>query len=58
MKESAANEPLTTTLTSLRIDNSGCSVIYTFDHTSETPLVIITCDIPNKRGYLLIDVSL
>ena len=35
----------------LRIDNSGRSVIYTFDHNSETALVIITCDIPNKREY-------
>ena len=33
----------------LRIDNSGRNVIYTFDHNSETALVIITCDIPNKR---------
>ena len=33
----------------LRIDNSGRSVIYTFDHKSETVLVIITCYIPNKR---------
>ena len=35
----------------LRIDNSGRSVIYNFDHDSETMLVIITCDIPNKREY-------
>ena len=27
-------------------------MIYTFDHTSETLLVIITYDIPNERGYL------
>ena len=26
-------------------------MIYTFDHNSKTVLVIITCDIPNKRGY-------
>ena len=26
-------------------------MIYTQDHTSETALVIITCNIPNKRGY-------
>ena len=36
---------------SLRIDNSGRSVIYTFDHNSETVLVIITYNIPNKREY-------
>ena len=35
----------------LRIDNSGRGVIYTFDHNSETVLVIITCYIPNKREY-------
>ena len=35
----------------LRIDNSGRSVICTFDHNSETVLVKITCDIPNKRRY-------
>ena len=35
----------------LRIDNSGRSVIYTFDHKSETVLVLITCYIPNKRLY-------
>ena len=35
----------------LRIDNSGRSVIYTFYHNSETTLAMITCDIPNKRGY-------
>ena len=34
-----------------RIDNSGCSVIYNFDHKSETVLVIITCIIPNKRDF-------
>ena len=33
----------------LRIDNSGHSVIYTFDQKSETVLVIKACDIPNKR---------
>ena len=26
-------------------------MIYTFDHNSESVLVIITCDIPNERGY-------
>ena len=26
-------------------------MIYTFDHNSETVLVIITYNIPNKRGY-------
>ena len=31
----------------LRIDNSGRSVIYTFDHNSQTMLVTIVCDIPN-----------
>ena len=36
---------------SLRIDNSGRSVIYTFYHNSETASVMITCAIPNKRGY-------
>ena len=43
----------------LRIDNSGRSVIYTFDHEPETVLIIITCNIPNKRLYfsLSIDVS-
>ena len=40
----------------LRIDNSGDSVIFTFDHNSETVLVIIACDIPNKR--ILIEMSL
>ena len=35
----------------LRIDNSGRSVIYTFDHSSETVLAIMTYDIPNERGY-------
>ena len=46
-------------LVGLRIDNSGRSVIYTFDHNSETALVIITCDIPNKREYfsLSFDIS-
>ena len=33
----------------LRIENSGRSAIYTFDNNSETVLVIITFDIPNKR---------
>ena len=33
------------------VDNSGRSVIYTFDLNSETVLVIMTCDIPNERGY-------
>ena len=33
----------------LRIDNSGRSVIYTLYHNSETALVTITCNIPNKR---------
>ena len=37
--------------TILRIDNSECCVIYTFDHNSETALVIITCDILKKREY-------
>ena len=37
--------------TDLRIDNSGRSVIYTFGHKSETVLVIITCNIPNKRSF-------
>ena len=43
----------------LTIDNSGRSVIYTFDHNSETVLVMITCDIPNKREYfsLSFDIS-
>ena len=43
----------------LRIDNSGRSVIYTFDHNSETALVIITCDIPNEKEYfsLSFDIS-
>ena len=43
----------------LRIDNSGHSVIYSFDHNSETALVIKTCDIPNKRKYfsLSFDIS-
>ena len=46
------------TVSTLRIDNSGRSVIYTFDHNSETVLVII-CYIQNKREYLfLIEVSL
>ena len=36
---------------SLRIDNSGRSVIYTFDHNSEAVLVMITCDIPDKREH-------
>ena len=27
------------------------SVSYTVDHNSETLLVVIKCDIPNKRGY-------
>ena len=35
----------------LKIDNSGRSVIYTFYHNNETVLVMITCDIPNKREY-------
>ena len=35
----------------LRIDNSGRSVNYTIDHTLETRLVTITCDIPNKRWF-------
>ena len=26
-------------------------MIYTFDQNSDTLLVIITCDIPNKREY-------
>ena len=38
----------------LRIDNSGRSVIYIFDHNFEIVLVIITCDIPNKRRYFSI----
>ena len=33
----------------LRIDNSGRSVIYTFDHNSQTMLVTIVCDIPSYR---------
>ena len=33
------------------IDNSGHSMIYTFYHNSETLIVILACDIPNKRGY-------
>ena len=43
----------------LRIDNSGRSVIYTFDHKSETVLVIITCNIPTERLYfsLSFDIS-
>ena len=43
----------------LRIDNSGRSVIYTIDHESETVLIIITCNIANKRLYfsLSIDIS-
>ena len=34
-------------------------MIYTFDHNSETALVMITCDIPNKREYfsLSFDIS-
>ena len=32
-----------------RIDNSGPSVICTFDHKSETVLVIKSCNVPNKR---------
>ena len=34
-------------------------MIYTFDHNFETVLVIITCDIPNKRIYfsLSFDIS-
>ena len=38
----------------LRIDNSGRSVISNFDHNSKTMLVIITCDIPNKREYFFL----
>ena len=26
-------------------------MIYTFYHNSETMIVMIACDIPNKRGY-------
>ena len=26
-------------------------MIYTFYHNSETLIVMIACDIPNKRGY-------
>ena len=33
----------------LRIDNSGRSLIHTFNNNFETVLVIIMCDIPNKR---------
>ena len=34
-------------------------MIYTFDNNSENALVIITCDIPNKREYfsLSFDIS-
>ena len=34
-------------------------MIYTFDHNSEAMLVVITCDIPNKREYfsLSFDIS-
>ena len=32
-------------------------MIYTFDHNSETVLVIITCDIPNKREYFSLSVD-
>ena len=43
----------------LRIDNSGRSVIYTFDQNSGAVLGIITYDIPNKRLYfsLSFDIS-
>ena len=39
--------------------NRQFCVIYTFDHDSETVLVIITCNIPNKRLYfsLSFDIS-
>ena len=32
-------------------------MIYTFYHSSETLIVMIACDIPNKRGYFSFDRS-
>ena len=32
-------------------------MIYTFHHNSETLIVIIACDIPNKRGYFSLSID-
>ena len=32
-------------------------MIYTFHHKSETLVVMIACDIPNKRGYFFLSID-